>query len=228
MQVQNNCYQSIIKKDIYNNLLFVLEKCLKDNEIKMFLNKANSIGWNKSKICGHFCIFEDKLLLHEIWNRIKDHLTLIIPINNNNNMFNTNWKLIGLCEKIRLFKYEPGEYINEHSDKIIKRNILNTNGVKYNQQSFFSIYIYLNDDFSGGEYLYWKNTKDKNNINNKYDFIISPKKGDCVIQSQYLLHKNLQTFDNTKYILRLDIIYQKQELIITNANNIKPYIENWT
>ena len=54
MEVQNNYYQTIIKKDIYSNLLFKLENFLKDNEIKMFLNKANSIGWNKSKICGHF------------------------------------------------------------------------------------------------------------------------------------------------------------------------------
>ena len=105
---------------------------------------------------------------------------------------------------------------------MITRDILDKNGIKYIQKSFFSIYIYLNDDFCGGESYYWK----LDNNSNKYNFMVKPKKGECVILHQSINHKDYHTLDNTKYILRLDIIYQKQDCILTHSN-FKQYVGVW-
>jgi len=212
-------FNEITKNEIYNSFLFKLQNFLKENEIKIILNKAKD--WKKSVICGHLSIFEDNLLLHEIWKRIQNYLPSFIKTNSQF-IIGDNWELIGLCEKIRILKYEPGEYIDNHSDKVITRNILDMNGVKYTQKSFFSIYIYLNDDYCGGEYYFWE----LDNKSEKYNFVIKPKKGDCVILHQSIINKKCQTFDNTQYILRLDIIYQKKDKIIKNCN-YNPFIGEW-
>ena len=57
-------------------------------------------------------------------------------------MTNNVFKLKGLFKNLLFYKYNIGEYFKEHYDG---------DKIDGNKKSFFTLLIYLNDDFEGGE-----------------------------------------------------------------------------
>jgi hypothetical protein len=54
----------------------------------------------------------------------------------------SHWELINLNERLRICRYEPGQFFAPHFDGIYKRS--------YMEQSKLTIMAYLNDSFTGG------------------------------------------------------------------------------
>ncbi|KFE97635.1 2OG-Fe(II) oxygenase [Chryseobacterium luteum] len=95
---------------------------------------------------------------------------------------------IGINKSFRLYKYFINDEFIEHIDMstIISDDV----------RTFYSILIYLNDDFTGG------NTKFN-------DFEIKPTLGSIVTFPHNQLHSGEKITSGIKYVLRGDVIFKK-------------------
>mgnify|MGYP006411309145 CR=1 FL=1 len=224
--------------DLYNKHIFTLDNILSHDECSTLIEKTNNIGWNKSSPSGgghgrtgnedartnKFCVLFDEILANQIWNQVKIFLPDDLSFVGENVYFNSitkgeEWKPSYIYNKFRIYKYDIGDAFPEHIDYKVKRNIIKDNK-EFVEQSFLTLLIYLNDDFEGGETGYWPDhngihcrfLRNVERCSNKKDhqIIIKPQTGMCVVQDQNILHEGLPPTKGIKYILRTDIIHQRE------------------
>lgn len=130
----------------------------------------NLVSRNNSRI--NFISLE---LAFDIWKAIEYFLKKNNPIKNP----------VGINESFRFYKYERGQEFKKHKDCSFIRN--------KNERSSYSLLIYLNDDFEGGETVF-----------NKISLV--PKIGTAVFFPHTLEHSSNKLLDGLKYILRTDIM----------------------
>lgn len=93
---------------------------------------------------------------------------------------------IGLNERFRFYRYEPGQSFRWHRDGAYQR----PNG----QRSRYTLLLYLNENFEGGE--------------TKFDLsVIKPKKGMALLFDHNYLHEGAEVTQGRKYVLRTDVMY---------------------
>ena len=226
------------KTQLYNDQIYTITDVLDVDKCSNIITKCENKGWNKSSPSGgghgrtgredprtnKFCVFEDNKLSNYIWEIVKSSLPHDLTFLGKNIYFNSHtkgseWSPKFVYDKMRIYKYDVGEVFPEHIDYKVKRQIIE-DGKEYTQQSFLTLLIYLNDDFVGGETGYWPDHNgihcrfvrdiEKQSCKKDHQIVIKPKTGVCVIQDQNILHEGLPTTKGTKYILRSDIIHQKE------------------
>eukprot|EP01097_Dermamoeba_algensis_P011705 TRINITY_DN9189_c0_g1_i1.p1 TRINITY_DN9189_c0_g1~~TRINITY_DN9189_c0_g1_i1.p1 ORF type:complete len:268 (+),score=31.86 TRINITY_DN9189_c0_g1_i1:76-879(+) len=227
----------ITKSNLSDELLFTLTNVLSQEECRSIIDRANEKGWNKSSPSGgghgrtgredprtnSFCVWNDQQLADKVWKRVKPFLQpdlTHIPFNTylSAKTKGAEWKPVGVVDKIRVYKYEVGEAFPEHVDYKSGRDVMREtpNGLqKYRQQTFFTLLIYLNDEFSGGETGYWTNHQGihcrflRDCEWKPHQHVIIPQNGTCVVQEQNILHEGTPIQKGRKYVLRTDIIHEK-------------------
>ena len=141
------------------------------------LNELNE-DWMEFNINSKSRIhFVSKELADGIWQKIEEVIPDSIPLA----------KPIGINENFRFYKYLPGQEFKKHQDNVFIRNDT--------EKSYYSLLIYLNEDFDGGDTTF-------------EDFSISPIKGTAVIFPHKLLHAGNPVKKGVKYILRTDIVFR--------------------
>ncbi|KAF1955181.1 oxidoreductase domain-containing protein [Byssothecium circinans] len=111
------------------------------------------------------------------------------------------WKLTRLNERMRFLKYVGGEYFKAHCDGCYE-----TPDAK--ERSYFTLHLYLNDaadQLKGGATTFhsW-------NMQKQID--VAPKAGRILLfQHRDLLHSGEDVVSGTKYTMRTDIMYTKEE-----------------
>jgi len=226
------------------------ENCLK------LIKLCETKGWNKSSVSGgghgrtgredprtnSFCVLIDDDLAIILWNKVKNYLEPNLTYLGPNVYFNgttqgSEWKPSFIYNKMRIYKYNPGEAFPEHIDYKVKRTI-RKNGEEYVQQSFLSLLIYLNDDFEGGQTGYWPDHNgihcrflrdvEKQCTKKDHQVLISPQTGKCVIQDQNILHEGLPTTKGVKYLLRTDIIHERKIIRNEKITSVeKDFVGEW-
>ena len=131
-----------------NKLVFTIDNFLSDKECNNFLKLINNNDFQKAPIGdknksiesetrnNSRTLLDDEKIIENLWNKIK--IIDLIPKTMTNNVF----KLKGLFKNLLFYKYNVGEYFKEHYDG---------DKIDGNKKSFFTLLIYLNDDFEGGE-----------------------------------------------------------------------------
>ena len=142
------------------------------------LNKNNSID-NISERNNYRIDYENKFLADTIWEHIKESLSM--------NVF--GFYPSGINNHFRIYKYFPGHEFKTHEDASTKIND--------NELSFYSLLIYLNEAYEGGETVF-------------ENFKISPTTGKAVTFPHSLLHSGSIVKKGIKYILRTDIIFTRK------------------
>ncbi|QGJ69143.1 putative 2-oxoglutarate-and Fe(II)-dependent dioxygenase YbiX [Planctomycetales bacterium 10988] len=99
---------------------------------------------------------------------------------------------LGLNERFRFYKYEPGQTFAPHYDGAFTRE----NG----ERSAFTFMIYLNDDFEGGA----------TNFFQPEHYSVKPRAGSLLIFFHFQLHEGAVVEAGTKYVLRTDIMYEPE------------------
>ena len=89
-------------------------------------------------------------------------------------------------------------------------------------RSLFSFIIYLNDDFSGGETVFYPGGQSRDNMlkghKDAEEVIVTPKAGSAIVFPQYgplnprHSGKPIQSPSRGKYIIRTDIIFENENL----------------
>lgn len=139
----------------------------------------------------------DDSLANLIFNRTKSFLPQTITNDKG------TWQLQSMNDKLRLAKYFPGDQFNSHVDASFCRTS--------DCRSFFTVNIYINDDFEGGSTRFYET--------DEFDgptHCVKPVTGMALIfrqpPGQNHLHDGEQVKSGFKYLLRTDAMYGRVDL----------------
>ncbi|HSE22366.1 MAG TPA: 2OG-Fe(II) oxygenase [Pyrinomonadaceae bacterium] len=121
-------------------------------------------------------IIDDADRARQLWSRVEANVPRILE----------GRQVIGLNERFRFYRYDPGEQFAPHTDGCFRRD----NG----EESLLTFMIYLNEGCEGGE-------------TNFGEVQIVPKTGMGLIFDHDLLHEGAAVLSGRKYVLRSDVMY---------------------
>jgi prolyl 4-hydroxylase len=121
-------------------------------------------------------VLDDATLAGQIWDRAREYLPAVFDRS----------EVVGLNERFRFYRYDPGQTFKWHSDGYVRR----PNG----ERSRLTFMIYLNDDFEGGETRFENAT-------------IKPVKGMVLCFAHSLRHEGARVTRGRKYVMRTDVMY---------------------
>lgn len=136
-------------------------------------------------------ILDDEQRAADLWRRIAEYVPTRID----------NWTAIGLNERLRFYRYDPGQRFAPHGDGAYMRR----NG----DHSRLTFMIYLNDGFEGGDtrfyiHNYYSVLLDPNVIP---DVSVVPETGMALCFRHELRHEGARVIRGRKYVLRSDVMY---------------------
>lgn len=169
--------------------LFSTEKCrewIELCEAEGFDEAPINVGFGKTQIQKEVrnnsrVIIDDEILAFEIWQDVREYLPKVI-----------NGRVaLGLNERFRFYRYEPGQKFAFHMDGYYRRD----NG----EQSMLTFMIYLNEDFEGGETTFM----------NGDNTTIKPENGMVLVFNHTLFHEGSEVIKGKKYVLRSDVMFSR-------------------
>ena len=97
-------------------------------------------------------------------------------------------RAVGVNERFRCYRYEPGQRFAPHYDGAFRRSPT--------ERSELTFMIYLNDEFTGGQTAF-----------HDFDVTVRPKTGMALVFQHQLLHEGCVVTSGVKYVLRSDVMY---------------------
>jgi len=164
--------------------IITVEEFWADDRCDEFIRKSEAIGYEPAMVQtesgqkrvegvrnNQRIMFTDESLANEIWSILKTHVRQKLG----------NSEAVGLNEMFRFYKYEPGQEFKKHRDQSFIRNEV--------ESSYFTLMIYLNDGFEGGQTTF-------------NELTIEPKKGSALVFFHDLEHEGTKLTRGEKYVLR--------------------------
>lgn len=123
-------------------------------------------------------IVDDHARAEGIWSRLSPHIPArpgAVPV--------------GINERFRFYRYEPGQCFRWHRDGAFCRND--------EEASELTFMIYLNGNFGGGH--------------TEFDATsVAPKAGTALVFAHRLSHQGAPVTRGTKYVLRSDVMFRRE------------------
>ncbi|MEK6234074.1 MAG: 2OG-Fe(II) oxygenase [Planctomycetales bacterium] len=137
-------------------------------------------------------MLDDPRLADELWDRLRLFVPqrLKAPDQEPGRATRRFCSPIGLNERLRFYRYDPGQRFDWHFDGYHARD----NG----ERSRLTFLVYLNDDFKGGETdldLYRGPVR------------VQPIRGSALVFIHHVLHQGAPVVSGRKYVLRTDVMY---------------------
>lgn len=123
--------------------------------------------------------FDDPALAADLLARVRDHVPEVL----------SGMQLCGANERLRCYRYKPGQRFAPHYDGAFVRDD--------REQSLVSFLVYLNEDFVGGETNFLELGR-----------TIVPRAGMALPFQHRLLHEGAEVREGCKYVLRSDLMYR--------------------
>lgn len=180
------------KENLKGDLVFVLHEFLSPEECRQYIELSEGEGFDDAPITTSVgftirknvrnntrVMIDDTDLANSLWGRAKEHMP-------------PEWwyrKPVGLNERFRFYRYEPGQRFVAHSDGAFDRG----NG----ERSELSFLIYLNEEFTGGETVFCSKEKTR----------VRPVTGMALVFEHRQLHEGAVVEKGTKYVMRTDVMY---------------------
>ena len=175
---------------------------------------------------SHFCVQEDEGLAELLWGRIAAavpgnlHDIKPVPYFPQQATRGDEFKAVGVSPHLRFYKYHPGEYLLKHDDYRMSRFRRDARtGEHYEQMTFLSLLVYLNQDFEGGRTRFWFDFGELSSISHcrfvrnddtcEPDLAVVPVTGDALIQDHMCQHDAEAPAGGIKYILRTDVLHER-------------------
>ncbi len=98
----------------------------------------------------------------------------------------------GANERLRCYRYEPGQYFAPHRDGRFRRDA--------REASELTLMVYLNDGFEGGTTRFLLEGVD-----------VAPRAGMALLFHHHLLHEGAVVTAGVKYALRSDVMYREPQ-----------------
>lgn len=176
----------------YGAGVFTLGNFLSASECAHYIAMGESMGFVPSEIDSETgmrrleevrnndrVLLDDTTLAAHLFERARPHLQPAID----------EWQLAGFNERMRFYRYGPGEYFKWHKDGTFVRS--------ETEESFLTFMIFLNDGFEGGNTEFrWER--------------VAPRAGMALAFPHRHLHQGGAITSGTKYVLRTDVMYARQ------------------
>eukprot|EP00296_Roombia_truncata_P008157 JP446633.1.p1 GENE.JP446633.1~~JP446633.1.p1 ORF type:complete len:221 (-),score=47.43 JP446633.1:299-919(-) len=139
------------------------------------------------------CIVDSQERAEEIWKRIKPFVPSTFR----------GRKALGLNERLRFLRYDPGEMFASHFDGCYQRE----NG----ERSYVTVQLYLNEGFRGGETTFLGRGSQFEECH------CVPRTGMVLVFQHNLFHQGSAVVEGRKYCVRTDIMYAADEETESNV-----------
>ena len=182
----------------HNNRLMLLRGFLQSEECCRLVDFSEATGYEEARvnagpgpqqvrkdIRNNDRLFWDNKALAQQWFELAQ-ATFPIPA--------ARWRPCGLNERLRFYRYRPGQRFAPHRDGSYERNA--------NEMSWYTFMVYLNDDYEGGK--------------TRFDFTegaieVNANAGDALLFHHDILHEGQEVTAGTKYVLRTDVMYRREQ-----------------
>ena len=190
----------------------VIENILTHKECQQLIELAErkgyeaalvNIGGGRQKLMSDVrnndrCIIDDPETMEVIWQRIlsvcQDRELLHGPYRDQTAF------AVGLNERMRILRYDPGTYFAPHFDGSYRRG-LEAGLERRGEASYITAQFYLNEGFQGGA------TRFMNCRNESIGFDLIPKTGSILLFQHDMYHEGSLLVEGRKYALRTDVMY---------------------
>lgn len=132
-------------------------------------------------------IFDDAELSAQLYDRLRSFAPRM-----------GQWSPVGLNERWRFYRYDPGQQFDWHQDGYYERE----NG----ERSFFTFLIYLNDDYEGGGTSFTDRYRGEGAFK---PFCVRPQTGMALLFHHPLLHRGDPVIAGRKYVMRTDVMFER-------------------
>jgi hypothetical protein len=180
--------------------LFVIHNFLSADECRQYIALSESTGYDDAPINSlggpvmrkdirnnDRAIIDDVQLALRFWSRLQ-------PLLPERAQF---WVPIGLNERFRFYRYDPGQQFDWHCDGCYERSPL--------EQSAFTFMVYLNGGCAGGATEF--NLRSHRGIRRDDPIVqVQPEAGKALVFVHHLLHRGAPVADGRKYVMRTDIM----------------------
>jgi hypothetical protein len=176
--------------------LFVIRQFLTAEECDAFIEQSERLGYTEAPISTSFgpllrkdvrdnerLLLDDPALAAAWWERAQGLLV--------GEWF--GWRAVGLNERFRVYRYDPGQRFAPHTDGYFERN----NG----ERSHFTFLVYLNEGFEGGATAFHER---------RASLLVTPERGQALVFYHRQLHEGMPVVRGRKYVLRTDVMYRRE------------------
>ncbi|MDZ8226971.1 MULTISPECIES: 2OG-Fe(II) oxygenase [unclassified Nostoc] len=189
------------KRNLLGNEIFTLDNILSPKECAEYITLTENIGYTDAPINtirgfeirpdirnNQRVILDDQERAFDLWQRVSSYIPSTIG----------RWQAIGLNERFRFYRYDPGQRFALHHDGSYRR----PNG----EESLLTFMIYLNEGFEGGDTLFHLSRRYYEDLPN---IAVIPATGMVLCFVHDLVHEGAPIIQGRKYVLRSDIMYRQ-------------------
>lgn len=192
----------VLPKCFQGKLAFILRNVFSKAECEEYIKKTEQMGYEDALVNigggrqlamkdvrnNTRCIWDSFEEADRIWQRIRQH----IP---------ETWakkKVMGLNERLRFLRYDPGEYFAPHMDGTYQRE----NG----ERSYITVQLYLNEGFKGGSTTFMDFAEEGR-------IEVVPETGMVLVFQHDIMHEGSVLIKGRKYNMRTDVMYSAQKYV---------------
>jgi hypothetical protein len=182
---------AIVIKDVFSK-----EECdvmIADTESKGYGTALLNVGGGREVLDRDYrrssrCIVDSFEQAEEIWKRVKEHVPSSLDY------YGDQWEAVGLNERLRFLRYNPGDFFSPHCDGCYQRS--------HGERSFITLQLYLNEGFEGGATAFLDRMSDA-------VYPLEPKTGNVLIFQHDIYHSGAEVTKGIKYAVRTDVMYRR-------------------
>ena len=180
--------------------LFVIHDFLSPEECEYYTTLSESVGYGDAPITtsAGFVMRKDirnndRVILDEpriaevMWERLRPFFPERLQF----------WVPVGLNERWRFYRYDPGQQFDWHFDGAYERSPL--------ERSAFTFMIYLNGGVAGGATEF--NLRGTGRVRDEDASVrVQPEAGKALVFVHRILHRGAPVADGRKYVMRTDVM----------------------
>ncbi len=183
--------------DTRNPLVLTLDGVLSAEECGALIARIDAAGPTAAPITtfGGFALrpdirnntrvmFDDPALAGVLFERVRARVPQRLE---------RDWSLCGANERLRCYRYAPGQYFAPHFDGAFTRH--------RDERSLLTLMVYLNDCEAGGH----TGLLD-------LELRVRPRAGTALLFNHHLLHEGARVERGLKYAVRTDLMYRRRSL----------------
>ncbi|BAY22437.1 hypothetical protein NIES2100_22000 [Calothrix sp. NIES-2100] len=189
------------KKNLLGNEIFTLDNIFSPEECAEYITLTENIGYTDAPINtirgfqirpdirnNQRVILDDRERAFDLWQRVSNYIPNTIG----------RWQAVGLNERFRFYRYDPGQRFAVHHDGSYQR----PNG----EESLLTFMIYLNEGFDGGETRFHLTRRYYEHLPT---IAVVPVIGMALCFVHELVHEGAPVIQGRKYVLRSDVMYRQ-------------------
>jgi len=181
--------------------IYTVSNFLSHGECQSLIQIGESLGFeelfntNPNYRTNTRVVVDDEAFAKSLFDRVRH----IIP-ERRDSIDGSSWRAISCNDHFRLCKYVPGQFFSKHEDSYFART--------EDEVSFYTVNIYLNEEFENGATRFFDNDSDQPYAKYK------PLTGSALIFEHFtesLMHDGEEVQDGVKYLLRTDVMYERMK-----------------